>query len=156
MKTVKIEDLYGTKRDAFPTGCRSLRFLVESDGLGFSVHKTIIPKGGPFHWHYPHHYEACYCIQGSGVLTNLYTGEKHEITKDTLYALEKENHTFEALEDVVLISVFNPPVTGEEVHDENGHYPPSKNRRDLAARIVNACYESDNRYDALEEIEGML
>jgi L-ectoine synthase len=91
--------------------------------MGFGLNKTIIPKGGPYHWHYPYHLEACYCIKGSGILTNLETGEKHIINTDTVYVLDNhDNHTFEALTDVVLISVFNPPLTGKEKHNKEGIY----------------------------------
>jgi L-ectoine synthase len=49
------------------------------------------------------------------------------IREDTVYVLDDhDDHTFETLEDTVLISVFNPPVTGAEVHDANGSYAPAE------------------------------
>ncbi len=85
--------------------------------------KTVIPKGGPHHWHYVNHLEACYCIKGRGELVDLATGIHHLITPDVVYVLDNhDDHTFEALEDTILISVFNPPLQGNEKHDENGHY----------------------------------
>ena len=105
------------------TGGTSYRPITEKDGMGFSVCKTVIPKGGPHHWHYKKHLEACYCVKGVGILTNLDTGEEHPVAKDMVYALDKnDNHTFEALTDVVLISIFNPPLTGNETHNEDGVY----------------------------------
>jgi L-ectoine synthase len=127
MKIIKIENLpaQGRKVDCPNGGFTSLRALLASDGMGFSLHKTIIPKGPPQHWHYKHHLEACYCIAGKGVLTNLDTGERFMISPDTVYVLDHhDDHTFEALTDTVLISVFNPPVTGNEVHNEDGSYTP--------------------------------
>lgn len=101
----------------------SLRALLKMDGMGFSLHKTIIPKGPPQHWHYKHHLEACYCVAGRGRLTNLMTGEVYYIAPDVVYVLDNhDDHTFEAEEDTILISVFNPPVTGTEVHGEDGSY----------------------------------
>jgi L-ectoine synthase len=123
MRTVKIEDIKGTDRDVKFTGGNSIRPILESDGLGFAMMKTIIPKGGPHKWHYNRHLEACYCIKGKGILTDVWTGEHFEINPDIVYIQDKnEEHTFEALEDVVLISVFNPPLKGNEKHDENGNY----------------------------------
>jgi L-ectoine synthase len=124
MKIIGIHSLSGTERDvAFPTGMRSVRALLARDGMGFSMHKTIIPKGIKHHWHYKHHLEACYCICGWGILTNLATGQQHMIREDMVYVLDKhDDHTFETLEDTVLISVFNPPCTGTEVHTEDGSY----------------------------------
>lgn len=127
MKIVRIADLTATEREVRcpNNGFTSFRALLASDGMGFSIHKTVIPKGPPQHWHYTHHLEACYCIAGRGVLTNLETGDRHSIVPETIYVLDKhDDHTFEALEDVVLISVFNPPVTGTEVHREDGSYKP--------------------------------
>lgn len=156
MKVIDLKNIEGTDRDTYPTGCRSIRFLIESDGMGFSVHKTIIPKGGPNHWYYPHHVESCYCVSGYGILTELATGNKYEIFPDTLYALQGDDHTFEAIEETVLISVFNPPVKGDEVHDENGHYPESDSRKKKAKQLVNICSMADSNYDAVEQILEVL
>lgn len=125
MKVVRIEQLINTERDVDFKEGKSLRFLLESDNMGFGIHKTIIHKGQKGHWHYKHHLEACYCIKGVGVLENLKTGERHSITVDDCYVLDNnDDHTFEAIEDIVLISVFNPPCTGNEVHRKDGSYAP--------------------------------
>ena len=123
MKIVKINQLENTDREVHGEGFTSFRALLAKDGMGFSLHKTVIPIGGPYHWHYKNHLEACYCIKGSGIIKDLATGIEHLITRDTIYVLDKhDDHTFEALEDTVLISIFNPPVTGKEVHDKEGNY----------------------------------
>lgn len=118
-----IGEIIGTEREVHGEGFTSLRLLLARDGMGFSVHKTVIPKGGPYHWHYTHHLEACYCVQGSGILTNLETRKTYAIIPDTIYVLDNhDDHTFQALSDTVLISIFNPPVTGQEVHNADGSY----------------------------------
>lgn len=123
MKIKRINQLLGTEREVHGEGFVSVRAILASDNMGFSVHKTIIPAGGPYHWHYTKHLEACYCIKGTGVLTNLETGERHMISTDVIYVLDNhDDHTFEALSDVVLISIFNPPVKGSEIHKEDGSY----------------------------------
>jgi len=125
MKIISIHELMGTDREVnCPRGgFKSIRALLAKDGMGFSLHKTIIPKGKPQHWHYTHHLEACYCISGWGVIRNLTTSKEFMIREDMIYVLdEHDDHTFEAIEDTILISVFNPPVTGKEVHREDGSY----------------------------------
>jgi L-ectoine synthase len=125
MKVVRAQKIVGTDRDVNcpKGGFNSLRFLLAKDGMGFSLHKTTIPVGPPQHWHYKHHLEACYCISGKGLLTNLTTGEYYAIAPDSVYVLDNhDDHQFEALETTVLISVFNPPVTGREVHGDDGSY----------------------------------
>jgi L-ectoine synthase len=131
MKVRSIKNIRQSEPDRCVTGVgfESVRVLLARDGMGFSLHKTIIPKGGPYNWHYKHHFEACYCVSGIGELINLETGERFLIEPETTYVLDNhDNHTFEALEDVVLISVFNPPVTGNEVHQSDGSYSlPNEN-----------------------------
>lgn len=123
MRVINVNDLQGTDRDVQFTGGNSIRPVLESDGVGFAVMKTIIPKGGPHKWHYDKHLEACYCIKGHGILTNYWTGEHFDIKPDVIYLQDKnEEHTFEALEDTILISIFNPALKGNEKHDENGNY----------------------------------
>jgi len=123
MKAIEVNNLANTERDIKFTGGNSLRAILESDGLGFAVMKTVIPKGGPHLWHYDKHLEVCYCIKGKGILTDYWTGETFDINPDTVYVQDKnEEHTFEALEDTILISIFNPPLKGHEKHDEKGNY----------------------------------
>lgn len=119
MKIKRINQIDGVEF----TGGISFRAILEKDNMGFSLMKTVIPTGGPHHWHYQNHLEACYCIKGKGILTDLKTGIQHLITPDVIYVLDNhDDHTFEALEDTVLISIFNPPLKGQEKHDENGIY----------------------------------
>lgn len=125
MKVITLDDVIANKRDvACPDGgFVSYRYLLAKDGMGFSLHKTLIPRGEQRHWHYTKHQEACFCVSGLGILTNLDTGLVYEIRPDTCYALDNhDDHLFQAVTDTVLISVFNPPVKGNEVHREDGSY----------------------------------
>lgn len=122
MKIVRTKDLEFTDRDVKFNAGRSLRILLEKDNMGFSLHKTIIRKG-TYHWHYKNHLESCYCISGHGFIEDLNTGVSYEIFPDTTYVLDNhDNHEFTATEDTVLISVFNPPITGDEIHQKDGSY----------------------------------
>lgn len=63
---------------------------------------------------------------GSGVLTNLENGEEFKLEPGTMYLLDgHEKHRVTCHEQLRMLCVFNPPVTGKEVHDETGTYPPS-------------------------------
>ena len=126
MIVIDIESLKGTEREVqCPAGgFISYRAVLESEGMGFSLHKTVIPEGKPQTWHYKHHKEACYCIEGKGILTNLDSGERFFIGPGKIYLLDSNDpHTFQALEDVVLVSIFNPPLLGREVHGLDNSYP---------------------------------
>ncbi|MDY7094182.1 MAG: ectoine synthase [Acidobacteriota bacterium] len=124
MKIVKLSDLEGTDREVnSPGGWTSYRFLLAGDGMGFSMHETVFPPGLEFPMWYKHHLEAVYCYQGTGQILNRDTGETHDIAPGTLYALDKhDKHTLKAITELRLVCVFNPPVTGREMHDEDGAY----------------------------------
>ncbi|NTU49497.1 MAG: ectoine synthase [Desulfobulbaceae bacterium] len=125
MKIISVNDLLNTDRevDCPNGGFKSLRFLLESDGMGYTITKTIIKPRGWQHWHYKNHLESCLCISGTGLIKNLDTGEVHAISPGTMYVLDKhDNHEFKAYDTVVLICVFNPPLKGREVHGTDGSY----------------------------------
>jgi len=125
MKVIKGGDLSeGRVMEFTPGGFFSHRFLLEEDGMGYTVTRTVIPPEGPQRWHYPHHLEACYCVAGTGELVDLATGEHHTIEPDTLYALDRNDaHTFEALGGpVTLICVFSPALRGNEAHKAGHSY----------------------------------
>jgi len=105
------------------TGGKSYRSVLKKDNLGFALMRTEIDKGGPYLWHYKHHQEACYCVSGNGVLKDLETNEEHYIFEGCTYIVDNnQKHTFTAITDVVLISVFNPALRGDETHDKDGNY----------------------------------
>lgn len=122
----RLEDIVGTERDVAPENGQwvSRRLLLAKDGMGFSMHETIIYAGHENYFHYQNHLEAVYCVAGEGEIEDLGTGETHQIKDGTLYALNNhDRHHLRAFKDMRLICVFNPPVTGREVHDKDGVYP---------------------------------
>ena len=126
MNVVKLENLIGTERDVHCPhgGFMSRRILLKRDGMGYAMTHTTIPRNGWQHWHYKNHLEACYCISGGGYLEDLATGKRHIIKPGTTYVLDKhDDHRFKSVaEETVLLCVFNPPLTGKEVHNEDGSY----------------------------------
>jgi L-ectoine synthase len=122
MQVIKTSVLPEHRKVEFHAGI-SNRILLASDGMGFSLTKTVIRPGERKFQHYKHHLEACYCVSGLAELTNAETGQKHTITPDTTYVLDKnDQHFFEAFKETVLICVFNPPLNGAEVHQADGSH----------------------------------
>lgn len=104
----------------------SVRMLLADDGMGFSFHITTLQAGSEHQFHYKHHFESVYCMSGKGSITDLGTGETHEIRPGVMYALNlNDKHILRAEEELVMACVFNPPVTGNEVHREDGSYAPA-------------------------------
>ena len=125
MKVRRLADIDGTERDVRSTTWRSRRLLLSGDGQKFSVHDTTIDAGTTTDMWYQNHVEAVYCIEGTGELTDRETGDTYELAPGTLYLLDgHERHTVRAETQLRMVCVFDPPVTGREVHDENGAYPP--------------------------------
>ena len=101
----------------------SVRMLLANDGMGFSFHVTVLEAGSEHTFHYKNHFESVYCMQGSGAITDLATGETHEIKPGVMYALDQhDKHTLRADEELWMACCFNPPVTGTEVHQADGSY----------------------------------
>jgi len=120
-----LEDVVGTDRDVEGEGWRSRRLLLRRDELGFSLHDTTVAAGAELNLQYKHHLEACYCLEGEAELVDLTSGERHAIGPGTMYALEQhDRHTLTVQRDLHLVCVFNPALTGGEVHDADGSFPP--------------------------------
>src|SRR5699024_5456397 len=96
----------------------------KKDNMGFSVTETLIRKNTETHIHYKNHLEAVYCIEGHAEVETLADNKVYTIKPGTLYALdEHDEHLLRGIEDTRMVCVFNPPLSGKEVHDENGVYP---------------------------------
>lgn len=119
-----LQDIVGTERDVDGGNWSSRRLCLADDGMGFSMHDTVLRAGTETRMWYKHHLEGVYCIEGRATLEDEVTGEVHEIGPGTIYLLDDhDRHVLRVEEDLRVICTFNPPVTGSEVHDEDGAYP---------------------------------
>ncbi len=122
----RLQDILGTERDVRAANGHwaSRRLLLRDDKMGFSFHETTIFAGTETRIWYKNHLEAVYCVGGEGELEEIESGEIHQISDGTMYALNgHELHLLRARKDMRLICVFNPPLTGTEDHDKDGVYP---------------------------------
>lgn len=119
-----LKDCESSERRVRAKTWQSVRMLLANDKMGFSFHITTIYAGTETPMHYQNHLESVYCISGKGRLKNRDDGKEYEVLPGTLYILDKhDRHTLIAEEELSLACVFNPPVTGAEVHNEDGSYP---------------------------------
>ncbi len=120
----ELAKIQNTERDVEAPTWRSRRLLLRDDDMGFSLHDTILHAGTETRMEYRHHQEAVYCIEGTGELEDLETGKRYAIAPGTMYALDgHERHILRATSQLRMVCVFNPPLTGGEVHDDEGVYP---------------------------------
>jgi L-ectoine synthase len=120
-----LKEARGTDRLVKAIGWDSTRLLLASDGMGFSFHITRIHENTSHVFHYKHHFESVYCISGEGTIEDLDSGVVHQIRPGVMYALDRnDRHRLSATSEMVMACCFNPPVTGQEVHREDGSYAP--------------------------------
>lgn len=120
----KLSEVQGTESHIHSKGWDSVRMLLRDDKMGFSFHITTIHQDAVLELHYKNHLESVYCISGKGEIEDKNTGIVYPIEAGTMYALDQHDpHFLRAFEPMVMACVFNPPVTGAEVHDESGAYP---------------------------------
>ena len=118
-----LDEIRGTDRNVTAPTFESRRLLLRRDGMGFSLHDTVIHAGTETLIWYINHLEAVYCVEGEGEIELADSGERFEIRPGTLYALDgHEKHFLRARSKMRMVCVFNPPLTGGEVHDADGIY----------------------------------
>ncbi|ROR71984.1 ectoine synthase [Bogoriella caseilytica] len=119
-----IAEITDTEDDIKTENWRSKRIILAKEGVGFSLHETTLYAGRTNEFWYANHVEAVFVVEGEGQLTDLGTGEVHQLAPGSMYLLnDSDKHRVEPRTEMKVLCVFNPPVTGREVHDENGVYP---------------------------------
>lgn len=119
-----LDELIGTEDDVRAPTFHSRRLLLKRDGMGFSFHDTILFAGSETYIWYANHLEAVYCIEGEGEIETVDDGKIYPIQSGVFYALNKhDKHYLRAKTQLRMMCVFNPPLTGKEVHDAQGTYP---------------------------------
>src|SRR5216683_2736699 len=119
--------LTGTERDVRGDGWRSRRLLRRDDGVNFSLHLTEIDAGTELELEYSNHFEANYCIAGSGEVTEVASGKVHRLDPGSMYTLDQhDRHVLRVTSPMTLLCVFWPALVGNESHDARGGYPTAE------------------------------
>jgi L-ectoine synthase len=122
------EDLKKAGREKVVAGgsATTLRFLTIDDGLGFTMSDVHLKAGAENVLWYKNHWEANYVLEGRGEVKDLSTGKVHALEPGVMYVVgPKDRHAMKAITDLRLVSIFNPPLRGDETHDADGSYPPT-------------------------------
>lgn len=121
-----IDEITGTDRDVPSEDgqWRSKRIVLADDRVGFSVHETTLQAGTINDFWYANHIEAVFITEGEGELYDKDNDVTYQLKPGSIYVLNGgEKHQLRPKTQIKCVCVFNPPVTGREVHDENGVYP---------------------------------
>ena len=110
---------------ALAATARSLVQLVtKADEIGFSFSDVRLKAGAEGTLWYKHHWEGNHVVAGTGDVTDLTTGQSWKLAPGTMYNVgPKDRHRIRCTEDMQIISVFCPPLVGDERHDSDGAYP---------------------------------
>ena len=119
-----LGDVLGTSAHVTGNAFESRRMLLAGDGVGYSLHDTLVREGTEQRLHYKNHVESNYVFEGEGEVENRETGEVFPLGPGSLYVLDgNEPHLLRALKgDMRIVCVFTPALTGREVHDADGSY----------------------------------
>lgn len=117
MKIVNASNITGTERDVHWGNGTSRRMIVESDGMGYSIHYTVTFRGTSSKLKYDNHLESCYVLSGTGLIEA--HGRVYSLQPGDLYVLDQhDEHIIMAdnEQDLVTLCIFNPPCKGTENH----------------------------------------
>ena len=99
----------------------TLRMLTQADDVGITLSDVHMAAGNSNTLWYKHHWEANVVLAGRGRVEDLTTGQSWAMEPGMMYCVgPNDRHAMHAEEDLHLISVFNPPLRGDEIHDGEG------------------------------------
>ena len=149
------DEITGSAREVQGEEGSSRRLVLADDGVDFSLHESLLRAGAELRVWYKHHYEAVYCLSGRGEIESLSDGTRHPVQAGTLYVVNKHDaHALRCFEDMRLISVFSPPLTGRETRDEEGVYPLLEGARPRGLRRRNIFVIGLNEFN-LHELQSI-
>lgn len=122
MFTRSLKDVEATDRFVDWGNGTSHRLLTQADSMGFTVCHTVVKAGSESLLEYRNHLEACYCIAGEGEVEDM-NGKVYPIKVGDIYVLDKHDKHYlrgGKTSDLILVSVFNPPLKGTERHSLDG------------------------------------
>ena len=121
----RLDDLRAAGAEKVLCGgkARTVRFLTAADGMGFTLSDVRIAPGMDQMLWYKNHWEANYVVSGRGTLEETKMGKSSPLEAGVIYSVgPKDLHRIVALDDIHIISIFNPPLSGNEAHDADGAY----------------------------------
>lgn len=106
----------------------AVRLLLKADNAGFSVSEARMRTGTVANLWYKNHWEANYVRSGTAVLEDMVAGRHWNLKTGDLYLVgptDRHRMTATSPEVFRVVSVFNPPIAGNETHDADNAYAAS-------------------------------
>lgn len=122
----ELERLGRIRRPLGNDAFRSARFLTAADGMGYSYNENRVKEGTDATIWLKHHWEANYIISGRGQVTDLSTEESWSLDAGVTYVVgPNDRHRLLLTEDTHYVSIFCPPLRGDETFNKDGSYTAS-------------------------------
>ncbi len=144
-----LDELEKLERIKFPSdhSFRSARFIIASDDMGFSYNENRVNEGVILNVWLKNHWEANYIVSGRVEVTDSESGKKWSLEAGAVYVVgPNDRHQLQFKEDECHLSVFFPPLSGNEHFDEDGSYEQSgaieKTHRRMFVRHVDELRKS--------------
>ena len=123
VRSIEQQKATGHAHEVAYGNMETVRLLLAEDGAGFSVSDVTVTEPMDVVLQYKHHIEANIFLAGGGSVEDLATGEIHEIHAGVTYVVfPQDRHRVRLVAGTRLICVFNPPLVGDENHNEEGGY----------------------------------
>ena len=124
-RTLTELDKLGRIRFPSDESFRSARFLIADDGMGFSYNENRVRTGVELTVWLKHHWEANFIISGKGCVRDLTRDMSWPLEAGVLYVVgPNDRHRLQFTEAECHISIFFPPLRGDERFDADGSYEP--------------------------------
>lgn len=113
-----LDEVIGTPQDVDWGNGTSRRLIVAADGRGYALTETYVRPGTVTRLRFDNHFEACYCVHGSGQIKT--SSREWDVNVGTVYSADKsEEHWLSSEHGMMLVCVFNPPLRGDENHSSD-------------------------------------
>lgn len=118
-----LAQVIGTANHVTGEAFESRRILTARDGVGYSLHDTLVRAGTEQRLHYKNHIETNYVIAGEGEVEDVATGAVYPLADGSVYTLDQHDaHLLRAKTDMRIVCIFTPALSGTETHDADGSY----------------------------------
>jgi L-ectoine synthase len=105
---------------------RTIRMLTQGDDVGFGLSDVHFDVGAEAVLWYKHHWEANHILAGTAEVTDLASKKSWRLKPGMAYYVgPRDRHLVRAITDLHLLSIFSPPLKGDEQHDADGSLSPS-------------------------------
>jgi len=118
-----LDDMLDTNRVITTSQWSNRGLVLRDDQMGYSVHDVLVKAGTVSRTRHKYHLETVYCIRGEGELEDVKESTVYKVTPGAVYALDQnDEHVLRAHTEMQLVCVYNPPLTGAEVLDDDGSF----------------------------------